>query len=110
MLSGKREIVRGDAMRKWLLFALGAVLILAGALLAHAIQTAGGVKVADVRFAGDKGETLSGLLYVPPSATAQTPRPAVLVSHGRHRAGAARLRRAGDGHDGPRLFRRLGRL
>lgn len=69
-------------MRKWTLFALGLVLILGGAFLAHAIQTAGGVAVRDVRFTGDKGETLSGLLYAPPSATPQHPAPAVLISHG----------------------------
>jgi len=67
--------------RKWGFFALGCALILAGSLLAHAIQTAGGVKVRDVRFAGD-GITQSALLYVPPSATAQRLAPAVLVSHG----------------------------
>lgn len=41
-------------MRKsWLAFALGWVVILAGSLLAHAVQTSGGVTVEDVRFAGD---------------------------------------------------------
>jgi pimeloyl-ACP methyl ester carboxylesterase len=69
-------------MRKWGFFALGLVLILGGSLLAHLIQTSNGVRVEDVRFAGDKGLAQSGLLYVPPSATAQHPAPAVLVSHG----------------------------
>ncbi|MFC3070851.1 alpha/beta hydrolase [Phenylobacterium soli] len=68
-------------MRKWGLFALGWALILAGALLAHRIQTAGGVRVADVRFKGD-GIEQSALLYTPPSATPAHPAPAVLVSHG----------------------------
>jgi pimeloyl-ACP methyl ester carboxylesterase len=45
------------------------------------VQTAGGVRVADVRFPGD-GITQSGLLYVPASASPQHPAPAVLVSHG----------------------------
>jgi pimeloyl-ACP methyl ester carboxylesterase len=69
-------------MRKWGFFALGLVLILAGSFLAHAIQTAGGTRIEDVRFPGDGGITQSGLLYVPPSASAQHPAPAVLVSHG----------------------------
>ncbi|HEV2530615.1 alpha/beta hydrolase [Phenylobacterium sp.] len=74
-------------MRKWGFFLLGLVLILAGSFLAHSIQTAGGTRVEDVRFAGDpspgKGAiTQSALLYVPPGATAQHPAPAVLVSHG----------------------------
>jgi pimeloyl-ACP methyl ester carboxylesterase len=61
---------------------LGVVLILAGSLLAHAIETSGGVTLRDVRFAGDKGVTLSGLVYQPATATAAHPAPAVLVSHG----------------------------
>ena len=69
-------------MRRWGLFALGAALILAGSLLAHAVQTSGGVRVEDVRFRSDQGLTLSALLYAPPQATAQHPAPAVLVSHG----------------------------
>ena len=69
-------------MRKWGFFLLGLVLILAGSFLAHSIQTAGGTRIEDVRFPGDKGVTQSALLYVPPSATAQHPAPAVLVSHG----------------------------
>ena len=69
-------------MRKWGLFALGWALILVGSYLAHAIQTSGGTRIEDVRFAGDKGLVQSGLLYVPPGASAQHPAPAVLVSHG----------------------------
>lgn len=69
-------------MRKWGLFALGWALILAGSFLAHLIQTSGGTRIEDVRFAGDGGMTESALLYVPPQATAQRPAPAVLVSHG----------------------------
>ncbi|HQN52281.1 MAG TPA: hypothetical protein PK913_14615, partial [Phenylobacterium sp.] len=67
---------------KWRLFVLGWLVILIGAALAHAVQTTGGVKVTDVRFPGDKGVVMSGLLYLPPNATAAHPAPAVLVSHG----------------------------
>ena len=69
-------------LRKWGFLILGLVLILGGSYLASAIQTSGGVVLKDVRFAGDDGLTQSGLLYVPKSATAATPAPAVLASHG----------------------------
>jgi dienelactone hydrolase len=68
--------------RNWQLFAIGWALILGGAWFAHAIQTAGGVKVTDVRFPGEKGVVMSGLLYTPPGATPHSLAPAVLVSHG----------------------------
>jgi pimeloyl-ACP methyl ester carboxylesterase len=69
-------------LRKWGFFILGLVLILGGSYLAHAIQTSGGVVLKDVRFAGDEGRIQSGLLYVPASATAAKPAPAILASHG----------------------------
>ena len=70
-------------MRKWLAFALAWVLILGGSFLAHLIQTNHGqVKVAEVRIQAEEGVTVSGLLYTPPNATAATPAPAILVSHG----------------------------
>jgi pimeloyl-ACP methyl ester carboxylesterase len=68
--------------RRFGLFALGWVLVLAGALIAHLVQTAGGVTVRDVRWTGAGGERLSALLYVPATATTAHPAPAVLVSHG----------------------------
>src|SRR5690348_6409588 len=70
-------------LRKWGFFILGVVLILAGSLLAHAIETPGGVTLHDVRFPGDRpGLTLSALVYQPATATPQHPAPAVLLSHG----------------------------
>jgi dienelactone hydrolase len=68
-------------MKSWFLAALGVVLIVAGSLLASLIQTSGGIRVEDVRFAGGTG-TLSGLLYVPPNATAAAPAPGVIAIHG----------------------------
>ena len=61
---------------------IGAVLMLAGGLLAHLTQTAGGIKIQDIRFKGAKGQTLSALLYIPPNASAQTPAPGILAVHG----------------------------
>lgn len=68
--------------RGWLFFVLGWALVLAGGFAAHAVQTSGGVRVSEARFAGGPDVTLSGLLYTPPGATARRPAPAVLVSHG----------------------------
>ena len=70
-------------LRKWGFFILGLALIMGGSFLAHAIQTAGGVTLKEVRFAGEKpGLTQAALLYTPPGATAAHPAPAVMVSHG----------------------------
>ncbi|MDB5621060.1 alpha/beta fold hydrolase [Tardiphaga sp.] len=67
---------------RWTLAIAGAVLMLAGGLLAHLTQTAGGIKIQDIRFKGAKGNTMSALLYVPANATAQTPAPGILAVHG----------------------------
>jgi pimeloyl-ACP methyl ester carboxylesterase len=67
---------------RWSLAILGVVLILAGGLLAHFTQTAGGITIQDVRFTGAKGNTMSGLLYIPPNATPQIPAPGILAVHG----------------------------
>jgi pimeloyl-ACP methyl ester carboxylesterase len=67
---------------RWSLAILGVVLILAGGLLAHFTQTAGGIRIQDVRFTGAKGNTMSALLYIPPNATPQIPAPGILAVHG----------------------------
>jgi pimeloyl-ACP methyl ester carboxylesterase len=67
---------------RWSLAIAGAILILAGGLLAHFTQTTGGIKIQDVRFKGAKGNTMSALLYIPANATAQTPAPGILAVHG----------------------------
>lgn len=69
-------------LRRYGLTGLGLLLVLAGSVLAWAIQTSGGVKVSDVRFPGPKGVVMSGLLYTPRGVDAAHPTPAVLVSHG----------------------------
>jgi pimeloyl-ACP methyl ester carboxylesterase len=67
---------------RWTLAILGLVLIVAGGLLAHFTQTAGGIRIEDVRFKGAKGNTMSALLYIPPNATSQIPAPGILAVHG----------------------------
>lgn len=70
-------------MRKgWALVVIGLALILGGSFLAHRIQTDGGVRVEDVRIPGDQGTMVAALLYRPSGATAESPAPAVLASHG----------------------------
>lgn len=64
------------------LFLLGWVIILIGAVLAHLVQTAGGVTIKDVRFTGSGGQTLSALLYIPANATPQSKAPGILAVHG----------------------------
>jgi pimeloyl-ACP methyl ester carboxylesterase len=68
--------------RRWSLATGGVILIMAGGMLAHLTQTAGGIRIEDVRFKGAKGNTMSALLYAPPNATAQTPAPGILAIHG----------------------------
>jgi len=67
---------------RWSLAIVGVVLILAGGLLAHFTQTAGGIRIEDVRFKSAKGNTMSGLLYIPANATPQIPAPGILAVHG----------------------------
>jgi dienelactone hydrolase len=58
------------------------ILILGGGLLAHFIQTNGGVAVRDLRFMGIDGKLMSALLYVPKGATKATPAPGIVAMHG----------------------------
>ncbi|WP_247779706.1 alpha/beta fold hydrolase [Bradyrhizobium sp. 170] len=67
---------------RWSLAILGVVLILAGGLLAHFTQTAGGIRIQDVRFKGATGNAMSALLYIPANATPQIPAPGILAVHG----------------------------
>ncbi len=68
--------------KRWWLAIAGAILILAGGLLAYLTQTSGGIRIEDIRFKGAKGNTMSALLYIPPNATVQTPAPGILAVHG----------------------------
>ncbi len=67
---------------RWSLAIIGVVLIVAGGLLAYLTQTAGGIRIEDIRFKGAKGNTMSALLYIPPNATPQIPAPGILAVHG----------------------------
>ncbi len=65
------------------LLTVSLLLVLLGSLLASLVQTNfGTVEVRDVRFAGSNGLMMSGLLYIPEGATAETPAPGVVAIHG----------------------------
>ena len=67
--------------KQWL--AIGLVLFLSGAIFASLIQSCFGlVSVKHVTFKDNAGYTISGYLYVPQNATADTPAPAIVISHG----------------------------
>ena len=64
------------------LLAIALVLILLGSILAGVFNGGkGAVKVTRISFDGGHG-TLSGLLYMPKGASADNPRPTVIVTHG----------------------------
>ena len=69
-------------MSKWGVFLAGWIVILFGAGLAHFIQTSSDVNIKDIRFQSANGKTLSALLYLPASATADNKAPAILAVHG----------------------------
>src|ERR1044072_6337337 len=71
-----------SVLNKRRLLWIGVALIVLGGLLAHFIQTTGGIRILDVRFAGTGAIPMSALLYVPPNATVKTPAPGILAVHG----------------------------
>jgi pimeloyl-ACP methyl ester carboxylesterase len=76
-----RPVSSAASARPWLAL-VGVLVMLAGGVLAWLVQTAGGVRVLDVRFAGTGGVAMSALLFIPPNATPKTPAPGVLAVHG----------------------------
>lgn len=59
------------------------VLMLICSIATYAIQTDfGKVKVTEINWETDNGYTMNGWLFVPDTATAENPAPAVVVSHG----------------------------
>ncbi len=69
-------------LRRWSLV-IGLLLVLIGGFVAWQTQTSGGtIDIRDVRFAGTNGIIMSGLLYIPPGVTAETPAPGILAIHG----------------------------
>ncbi|MGL4541744.1 MAG: serine aminopeptidase domain-containing protein, partial [Polymorphobacter sp.] len=69
-------------MRGWGLLLFGLLLVIGGSFVASRVQTAGGTRVSDIRFAGDNGATLRALLYVPAGVSPASKAPAILAVHG----------------------------
>ena len=69
--------------RRHVIMITAVLMIVAGGLVAAAVQTNGGqLEVKEVRFAGPDGQTIEGDLYVPPGATDENPAPGVVATHG----------------------------
>ncbi|MBP5225334.1 MAG: alpha/beta fold hydrolase, partial [Lachnospiraceae bacterium] len=65
-----------------ILLCVGLVLIILGSALAGVFNSgAGATKVSRIRFEGANGD-LSGLLYMPKDASAENPKPTIIVTHG----------------------------
>lgn len=59
------------------------VLMLLSCLATMAIQTDfGGVTVTEINWVTENGHTMNGWLFVPDTATAENPAPAIVTSHG----------------------------
>ncbi len=68
--------------RAFIAIAVGLCLILLGSILASVFNSgAGATKVSRICFDTENGK-LSGLLYMPKGASAENPRPTVIVTHG----------------------------
>ncbi len=67
--------------RSLVLLCVALVLILLGSILASVFNGGSGVKVTRISFEAQNG-TLSGLLYMPKGASAESPRPTIIVTHG----------------------------
>lgn len=66
---------------KWL--AIGIILCLISMIGASFVQSSGGkITIKDLRWETPSGHQMSALLYIPPNATAATPAPAIVTSHG----------------------------
>ena len=69
-------------IKGWVAALAGLAMILGGSWLGAQIQTRDGVEVQDVRFPGGDGTVMSGLLYLPRTATPLARAPGILAVHG----------------------------
>ena len=70
---------------KWapLVLAAALILMIVSAAVGHGIQTSGGtVRTEEITFTTDVGAESHAKLYIPATATAETPAPAILLCHG----------------------------
>lgn len=75
--------ILGNAARLWSLLAVAVALVLGGGTTAALTQTsAGTVEVRQTAFMAGGGVRITGTLYVPSTATPDTPAPGILAIHG----------------------------
>lgn len=75
--------MNGNSRKYWIFLFVALAAVLLGSLLAVFVNTNGGsVTVKDVRFVGNDGAMLRGLLYIPKEVTKENPGPAVIVIGG----------------------------
>ena len=75
--------ILGSVARLWSLLAIAVVLVLAGGTTAALTQSSGGsVEVRETAFVTSGGQRIAGTLYVPSTATAESPAPGILAVHG----------------------------
>ena len=78
----EREMEKVKKQAKiWL--CIGIALMLLASIVVSAVQTNGGkVTMKELAFETDSGYTMSAYLFIPDTATAENPAPAIVVSHG----------------------------
>jgi pimeloyl-ACP methyl ester carboxylesterase len=70
-------------MKKSKMLILGLVMVLVGAIVASMVQNDyGSVKVKNIHIVSADGQTINATLFVPNNATASTPAPAIMNTHG----------------------------
>ena len=77
----KEELPMKICKRSLTLLCIALVIVLAGSIVASAINGSNGVKVSRINFDTANGN-LSGLLYMPKDASESNPKPTVIVTHG----------------------------
>lgn len=75
--------ILANVARSWALLALAVALVLGGGVTAALTQSAGGtVEVRATQFVAGGGQRIAGTLYIPSTATPESPAPGVLAVHG----------------------------
>lgn len=79
----RMEKTRTKGRASAIVLAVCLVLMIATSAIGHVIQTSGGsVRTEEITFTTDVGATSHAKLYIPSTATAETPAPAILLCHG----------------------------
>lgn len=74
--------MQADGRKPWAMFLAGWILIFAGLLVAHFVQTSNDVSIKPVAYEREDGKTIRALLYTPATATPETKAPGILAVHG----------------------------